>query len=89
MWTDDPSEYADARIIFQDFESSNWTYDPVAEQYYWHRFYHHQPDLNFENPAVVDAVKELLDASALGSILLIETGGSIRFPTCPGWPRYW
>jgi maltose alpha-D-glucosyltransferase/alpha-amylase len=61
VWTDDPSEYADARIIFQDFEGSNWTYDPVAEQYYWHRFYHHQPDLNFENPAVVEAVKELLD----------------------------
>ena len=61
VWTDDPTEYADARIIFQDFESSNWTYDPVAEQYYWHRFYHHQPDLNFENPAVVEAVKELLD----------------------------
>ncbi len=61
VWTDDPSEYSDARIIFQDFEGSNWTYDPVAEQYYWHRFYHHQPDLNFDNPAVVDAVKELLD----------------------------
>jgi maltose alpha-D-glucosyltransferase/alpha-amylase len=61
VWTDDPSEYADARIIFQDFEGSNWTYDPVAEQYFWHRFYHHQPDLNFDNPAVVEAVKELLD----------------------------
>jgi maltose alpha-D-glucosyltransferase / alpha-amylase len=61
VWTDDPSEYPDARIIFQDFEGSNWTYDPVAEQYFWHRFYHHQPDLNFDNPAVVEAVKELLD----------------------------
>ena len=61
VWTDDPSGYADARIIFEDFEGSNWTYDPVAEQYYWHRFYHHQPDLNFDNPAVVEAVKELID----------------------------
>ena len=61
VWTDDPTEYADARIIFQDFESSNWTWDPVAEQYYWHRFYHHQPDLNFESPAVREALMELLD----------------------------
>jgi maltose alpha-D-glucosyltransferase / alpha-amylase len=61
VWTDDPSEYADARIIFQDFEASNWTWDPVAEQYYWHRFYHHQPDLNFDNPAVCEAVMGLLD----------------------------
>jgi maltose alpha-D-glucosyltransferase / alpha-amylase len=61
VWTDDPTEYADARVIFQDFEASNWTWDPVAEQYYWHRFYHHQPDLNFESPAVREAIMELLD----------------------------
>jgi maltose alpha-D-glucosyltransferase / alpha-amylase len=61
VWTDDPTGYADARVIFQDFEASNWTWDPVAEQYYWHRFYHHQPDLNFESPAVREAVMELLD----------------------------
>ncbi|HZD17839.1 MAG TPA: alpha-amylase family glycosyl hydrolase, partial [Actinomycetota bacterium] len=46
VWSDTPDRYRDARIIFKDFESSNWTWDPVAEQYYWHRFYSHQPDLN-------------------------------------------
>ncbi|WP_420451912.1 maltose alpha-D-glucosyltransferase [Ilumatobacter sp.] len=61
VWTDDPTEYADARIIFQDFETSNWTWDPVAGQYFWHRFYSHQPDLNFDNPAVEEAVLEVLD----------------------------
>jgi maltose alpha-D-glucosyltransferase / alpha-amylase len=61
VWTDDPTTYADARIIFQDFEASNWTWDPVAGQYYWHRFYSHQPDLNFDNPAVEAAVLEVLD----------------------------
>ena len=52
VWSDSPHRYSEARIIFQDFESSNWTWDPVAKAYYWHRFYSHQPDLNFENPAV-------------------------------------
>jgi maltose alpha-D-glucosyltransferase/alpha-amylase len=61
VWTDDPERYGDARIIFQDFESSNWTWDPVAGQYYWHRFYSHQPDLNFDNPAVEAAVLDVLD----------------------------
>ncbi len=61
VWSDDPSRYSDVRIIFQDFEPSNWTWDPVAEQYYWHRFYHHQPDLNFENPAVHKAVLGVID----------------------------
>ena len=61
VWSRDPSKYADARIIFQDFESSNWTYDAVAEEYYWHRFYSHQPDLNFENPAVEKAIYKVLD----------------------------
>src|SRR5690606_23701894 len=61
VWSDDPNRYADARIIFQDFETSNWTWDPVAGQYYWHRFYSHQPDLNFDNPEVGDAVMGLVD----------------------------
>ena len=61
VWSDDAHRYADARIIFQDFETSNWTWDPVAGQYFWHRFYHHQPDLNFDNPAVEEAVYEVLD----------------------------
>jgi maltose alpha-D-glucosyltransferase/alpha-amylase len=61
VWSDDPTRYADARIIFQDFETSNWTWDPAAGQYFWHRFYSHQPDLNFDNPAVEEAVFEVLD----------------------------
>jgi maltose alpha-D-glucosyltransferase / alpha-amylase len=61
VWTDDPNLYRETRIIFKDFESSNWSWDPVAKQYYWHRFYSHQPDLNFDNPAVHDALLKLMD----------------------------
>lgn len=61
VWSDDPDKYKDVRIIFQDYESSNWTYDTVARQYYWHRFFHHQPDLNFDNPEVQQEVFNILD----------------------------
>ncbi len=61
VWTDDPTQFKDVRIIFQDFENSNWTWDPVAEQYYWHRFFHHQPDLNYGNPAVQEEVFRIID----------------------------
>jgi maltose alpha-D-glucosyltransferase/alpha-amylase len=61
VWSDTTDRYADARIIFQDFETSNWTWDPVAEAYFWHRFYSHQPDLNFDNPMVEEAVLEVLE----------------------------
>lgn len=61
VWNDSPEKYQDARIIFQDFESSNWSWDPVAKQYYWHRFYSHQPDLNFESPNLMKAVQKALD----------------------------
>ncbi len=60
-WTDDPTKYKDARIIFTDYESSNWTWDPVAEQYYWHRFFHHQPDLNYNNPHVQREMFRIID----------------------------
>jgi maltose alpha-D-glucosyltransferase/alpha-amylase len=60
VWNDDNSGYADARIIFVDTESSNWTYDPQREQFYWHRFFSHQPDLNYENPAVQEAMIDVL-----------------------------
>ncbi|MFF3669118.1 maltose alpha-D-glucosyltransferase [Microtetraspora malaysiensis] len=60
VWHDTDEEYPDARIIFVDTESSNWTYDPVRGQYYWHRFFHHQPDLNYDNPAVQEAMLEVL-----------------------------
>jgi maltose alpha-D-glucosyltransferase / alpha-amylase len=52
VWDDDDKRYADARVIFVDTEASNWTFDPVRRQYYFHRFFSHQPDLNYENPAV-------------------------------------
>ncbi|WP_371479473.1 maltose alpha-D-glucosyltransferase [Kitasatospora sp. NBC_00315] len=52
MWADDDKQYPDARIIFVDTETSNWTYDPVRKQYFWHRFFSHQPDLNYDNPRV-------------------------------------
>src|ERR671918_140023 len=56
VWSDTPEKYQDARIIFKDFEPSNWSWDPLAGAYYWHRFYSHQPDLNYDNPAVRAAV---------------------------------
>ncbi|MBA3605027.1 MAG: maltose alpha-D-glucosyltransferase, partial [Acidimicrobiia bacterium] len=61
VWSDHPDRYADARIIFSDFESSNWTWDGQAESYFWHRFYSHQPDLNYDSPAVETAVFAVLD----------------------------
>jgi maltose alpha-D-glucosyltransferase/alpha-amylase len=61
VWSDAPDRYTDARIIFKDFEQSNWTYDPVARAYFWHRFYSHQPDLNFDHPPVHDALFEVID----------------------------
>jgi maltose alpha-D-glucosyltransferase/alpha-amylase len=61
VWNDDSDRYPEVRIIFQDFEPSNWTWDPIAGQYYWHRFYSHQPDLNFDNPAVKQAVFDVVD----------------------------
>jgi len=56
VWSDSDQRYKDARIIFTDTEKSNWTWDPVAKAYYWHRFFSHQPDLNYDNPAVVQEV---------------------------------
>ncbi|MFC1937819.1 maltose alpha-D-glucosyltransferase [Chloroflexota bacterium] len=61
VWSNTRDNYREARIIFKDFESSNWTWDPVAEAYYWHRFYSHQPDLNFDNPLVQQAVMRAID----------------------------
>jgi maltose alpha-D-glucosyltransferase / alpha-amylase len=56
VWSDTPELYKDARIIFTDTEKSNWTWDPVAKAYYWHRFFSHQPDLNYDNPEVLAEV---------------------------------
>ena len=61
MWSDTPDKYKDARIIFKDFETSNWSRDPVAGAYYFHRFYSHQPDLNFANPRVREMIFRVID----------------------------
>jgi len=60
VWSDVDTKFPETRIIFTDTEKSNWAYDPVAKQYYWHRFFSHQPDLNHNNPAVVEAVIEVM-----------------------------
>jgi maltose alpha-D-glucosyltransferase/alpha-amylase len=61
VWSDSPERYSEARVIFQDFETSNWSWDKTAQAYYWHRFYAHQPDLNFDNPAVWEAIFPVVD----------------------------
>jgi len=61
VWSDTPEKYEDARIIFKDFETSNWSWDPVAKAYYWHRFYSHQPDLNYDNPFLQRSVLKVVD----------------------------
>jgi maltose alpha-D-glucosyltransferase/alpha-amylase len=61
VWSDSRDRFKDARIIFKDFELSNWTWDPVANAFYWHRFYSHQPDLNYDNVAVHEAIFHALD----------------------------
>ena len=60
VWNDTDDKYKGARIIFTDTEKSNWTWDPEAQQYYWHRFFSHQPDLNFDNPVVMEAVIDVM-----------------------------
>jgi len=61
VWTDDPKQFKDARIIFQDYEKSNWTWDSEAQQYYWHRFFHHQPDLNYDSQLVQDEIFKIIN----------------------------
>jgi maltose alpha-D-glucosyltransferase/alpha-amylase len=61
VWSDDPKKFAGVRIIFQDFEASNWTWDPLAQQYYWHRFFHHQPDLNYDSELVQEEIFKIID----------------------------
>ncbi len=60
VWSDTDQKYKDARIIFTDTEKSNWTWDPVAQAYYWHRFFSHQPDLNYDNPDVLEEVLRVM-----------------------------
>jgi maltose alpha-D-glucosyltransferase/alpha-amylase len=61
VWSDTDTKYSGTRIIFTDTETSNWAWDPVANAYYWHRFFSHQPDLNFDNPQVLKAVLRAMD----------------------------
>ncbi len=60
VWSDTDTRYTGVRIIFLDTEMSNWTWDPISKAYYWHRFFHHQPDLNWDNPAVFEAMWEVM-----------------------------
>jgi maltose alpha-D-glucosyltransferase / alpha-amylase len=85
VWSDTPELYKDARIIFTDTEKSNWTWDPVAKAYYWHRFFSHQPDLNYDNPHVLAEVIKIfrhwldmgVDAVRLDAIpYIIERDGT-------------
>ena len=87
VWSDTDEKYAGTRIIFIDTEKSNWTFDPVAGQYYWHRFFSHQPDLNLDNSEVLEAVVDVMrfwldlgvDALRLDAIpYLIEREGTIN-----------
>ena len=78
VWSDTDEPYRDARIIFVDTEVSNWTHDPVRRQYYWHRFFSHQPDLNYENPAVQE---RCWTCSASGSTSGSTASGSTRSRT--------
>ncbi|HKC56893.1 MAG TPA: alpha-amylase family glycosyl hydrolase, partial [Vicinamibacterales bacterium] len=87
VWSDTDEQYAGTRIIFIDTEKSNWTFDPVAGQYYWHRFFSHQPDLNLDNPEVLTAIIDVMrfwldlgvDALRLDAIpYLIEREGTIN-----------
>lgn len=87
VWSDDDQKFPETRIIFIDTEKSNWTWDPVAGAYYWHRFYSHQPDLNFDNPAVLEELLEVMrfwadtgiDGFRLDAIpYLVEREGTIN-----------
>jgi maltose alpha-D-glucosyltransferase/alpha-amylase len=92
VWSDTDQKYRDTRIIFTDTEKSNWTWDPVAKAYYWHRFFAHQPDLNYDNPVVLEAVLQVMsfwlemgvDALRLDAIpYLVERDGT----TCENLPE--
>jgi maltose alpha-D-glucosyltransferase/alpha-amylase len=75
MWGDDDTRWSEARIIFLDTEPSNWTWDPLRGQYYWHRFFSHQPDLNYDNPEVRSRCSA---CSASGSTSASTASGSTR-----------
>jgi maltose alpha-D-glucosyltransferase/alpha-amylase len=92
VWSDTDRKYENVRVIFTDTERSNWTWDPVAKQYYWHRFFSHQPDLNYDNPRVTEEVLKIMrywldmgvDALRVDAIpYLVEREGT----TCENLPE--
>lgn len=91
VWSDRDEGYPEARIIFVDTETSNWTWDPVRKQYYWHRFFSHQPDLNYDNPDVQDAMIDVLrfwldlgiDGFRLDAVPICSSGRAPTARTCP------
>src|SRR6058998_398087 len=94
VWSDTPEKYREARIIFKDFEPSNWTWDPVAQAHYWHRFYAHQPDLNYDHPEVRRTMLRVVDfwlelgvdgLPGCRALSLRARGNELREP--PGNPR--
>ena len=93
VWSDTDQLYKDARIIFTDTEKSNWTWDEVAKQYYWHRFFSHQPDLNFDNPAVIKevlkAMRFWLDMGASTRCVWTQSliSWSVTVPSCENLPE--
>ena len=95
MWSDDDQRWSEARIIFVDTEPSNWTFDPQREQYYWHRFFHHQPDLNYDNPEVAEAMLDVvrfwldlgLDGFRLDAVPYLFERDGTNGENLPGDPR--
>ena len=91
VWSDTNQKYQGVRIIFTDTETSNWSWDDIAKAYYWHRFFHHQPDLNFDNPEVLEAVIKVMRvlarsrrrraAARRGALLIEREGTSARTST--------
>ncbi len=80
VWNDDDQRWPEARVVFIDVERSNWAYDAQRDQYYWHRFYSHQPDLNYDNPEVADAMLER--GALLARPRASTASGSTPFPSC-------
>ena len=91
VWSNDDTKYAGTRIIFVDTEKSNWTWDDTAKAYYWHRFYSHQPDLNFDNPAVMEEVLGVMrfwldlgiDGLRLDAVPYLSSARAPTTRTCP------
>ena len=95
VWSDDDTRYPDARVIFVDTEKSNWTFDAQRGQYYWHRFFSHQPDLNYDNPEVADVMLDVvrywldigLDGFRLDAVPYLFERDGTNGENLPGDPR--